>query len=76
MVRRRQCIIPGCVEDVDDETKYESMGQALKAMEIHQKSHELSNAVPVLNQPGGAHVQSQSRIPKSNSPMVEMWISN
>ena len=73
---RRLCIVQGCVQDVEDETDYESLDQAIRVMEMHMRSHELLNAAPVLNQPGVAHAQNQSRIPKSNLPTVEMGILN
>ena len=64
----------GCTQDEVDETKYETMDQAQKALEMHLDSHRLGNAAPVLVLPAVTQNQNQSRIPKSVPPKVEMGI--
>ena len=66
----------GCSQDEEDETEYENMDQAQKALEMHLESHRLGNAAPVWAAPVATPVQNQSRIPKSIPPKVEMGISS
>ena len=41
MVRRQKCIMLGCSQYEEDDTEYETIDQAQKALEMHLDSHRL-----------------------------------
>ena len=57
------------------EDDFKTLDQALKAMELHVVGHKLGAAALIVGHPAIQN-QSQSRIPKSISPKVEMGISS
>ena len=57
------------------EDDYKTLDQALKVMELQVEGYKLSAAAPIVGPPVVQN-QSQSRIPKSISPKVEMLISS